>query len=73
MEWVDILSEGMYCAIFKESFFKGQLNSEWIYDVIVSTQMPAKNLSDFYPAGLLKGWTEIYKFLVGILGETMTS
>ena len=25
-------------------FLKGQLNSEWIYEVIVSPQMPTKNL-----------------------------
>ena len=28
---------------------KGQLNSEWIYDVIVSPKMPTKNFSDFCP------------------------
>ena len=42
---------------------KCQLISEWIYENIVSPKMPTKNLKDFC-AG---------KFMVGILGETMTS
>ena len=28
---------------------KGQLNSEWIYEVIVSPKMPTKNYQDFCP------------------------
>ena len=28
---------------------KGQLNSEWIYEVIVSSKMPTKNLKDYCP------------------------
>ena len=28
---------------------KGQLNSEWIYEVIVSPKMPTKNFKDFCP------------------------
>ena len=28
---------------------KGQFNSEWIYEVIVSPKMPTKNLKDFCP------------------------
>jgi hypothetical protein len=28
---------------------KGQLNSEWIYEVIVSLKMPTKNYQDFCP------------------------
>ena len=28
---------------------KGQLNSEWIYDVIVSPNMPTKIFKDFCP------------------------
>ena len=28
---------------------KGQLNSEWIYEVIVSPKMPTKNCKDFCP------------------------
>ena len=31
--------------LFKNT--KGQLNSEWIIEVIVSTKMPTKNLKDF--------------------------
>ena len=56
------------CKIFPLS--KGQLNSEWIYEVIVSPKMPNKKFPDFCPnlSGQKSG-----KFLVGILGETMTS
>ena len=28
---------------------KGQLYSEWIYEVIISPKMPTKNLKDFWP------------------------
>ena len=28
---------------------KGWLNSEWIYEVIISPKMPTKNLKDFCP------------------------
>ena len=66
-----------------QSFTKGQLNSEWIYEVIVSPEMPTKNLKDFCPGSSLEGRAEILQnptseiqiapFLVGILGETMTS
>ena len=36
-----------------KSLPKGQLNSEWIYEVIVSPKMPTKNLKDFCPGSLL--------------------
>ena len=36
-------------------FIKGQLNSEWIYEVIVSPKMPTKNYQDFCPGSLLEG------------------
>ena len=32
---------------------KGQLNSEWMYEVIVSPKMPTKNFKDFLPESLL--------------------
>ena len=38
---------------------KGQLNSEWIYDVIVSPKIPTKNYRDLCPGSLLKGRAEI--------------
>ena len=38
---------------------KGQLNSEWIYEVIVSSKMPTKNYQDFCPGSLLEGRAEI--------------
>ena len=49
---------------------KGQLNSEWIYEVIVPPKMPTKSFPDVCPerVGQKSGI-----FLVGILGETMTS
>ena len=34
---------------------KGQLNSEWIFEVIVSPKMPTKHFSDFCPGSLLEG------------------
>ena len=39
-------------------FGKGQLNSECIYEVIVSPKMPTKNFKDFCPTNKLKifGW-----------------
>ena len=54
-------------------FGKGQLNSECIYEVIVSPKMPTKNLKDFCPGNLLESRAEILHILVGVLGETMTS
>ena len=39
--------------------FKGQFNSERIYEVIVSPKMPIKNLKDFCPGRLLEGMVEI--------------
>ena len=41
---------------------KGQLNSEWIYEVIVSPKMPTKHLKDFCPGSLLEGRAEILQF-----------
>ena len=32
---------------------KGQLNSEWIDEVIVCSKMPTKNYRDFFPGSLL--------------------
>ena len=40
---------------------KGQLNSEWIYKVIVSPKMPTKIFLDFCHGSLLKGRAEIWK------------
>ena len=34
---------------FVRLLHKGQLNSEWIYEVIVSPKMPTKNYQDFCP------------------------
>ena len=38
---------------------KGQLNSEWIDEVIVSPKMPTKNYQVFCPGSLLEGRAEI--------------
>ena len=48
---------------------KGQLNSEWIYEVIVSPKIPTKNYRDSWPGSLLEGRAEISV----ILEEIMTS
>ena len=37
---------------------KGPLNSELIYEVIVSSKMPTKNYRDFCPESLLEGRAE---------------
>ena len=51
---------------------KGQLNSEWIYEVIISPKMPTKNFSDFCPGGLLEDRAEIWESF-GWHFEMMTS
>ena len=38
---------------------KDQLNSEWIYEVIVSSKMPTKKYRDFCPESLLEGRADI--------------
>ena len=38
---------------------KGQLNSEWIYEVIVSSKIATKNYRDFCPGSLLEGRAKI--------------
>ena len=48
-----------WSTIGNKLFIKGQLNSEWIYEVIVSPKMPTKHFSDFCPGGLLEGRAEI--------------
>ena len=45
-----------------QSALKGQLNSEWIDEVIVSPKMPTNNFLDFCPGSLLVGRAEIWKF-----------
>ena len=53
---------------------KGQLNSEWIYEVIVSPKMPIKNLKDFCPGRLLEGMPEILRIFGWQFGrKAMTS
>jgi hypothetical protein len=38
---------------------KGQLNSERLYEVIISSKIPTKNYWDFCPGSLLEGRTKI--------------
>ena len=54
---------------------KGQLNSEWIYEVIVSSKIPAKNYRDFCPRSLLEGRAKIFVIFGWDFGRnaTMTS
>ena len=49
---------------------KGQLISEWIYQVIVSPKIQTKNCQDFCPHYTGQ---KFWQFFVRILGETMTS
>ena len=54
--------------------FKGQLNSECIYEVIISPKMPTKNYItkiSALPSNKLPG-QKSENFLVGILGGTIT-
>ena len=44
-----------------EEKIKGQLNSEWIYEVIVSPKMPTKKFPDICPGSLLDGRTDFWK------------
>ena len=52
-----------------EEVCKGQLNSEWIYEVIVSPKMPTKNLKDFCPGSLLEGRAEILQIFCWRFGR----
>ena len=47
--------------ILKLVFIKRQLNSKWIYEVIVSSKIPTKNYRDFCPGSLSEGRAEIWK------------
>ena len=42
-------------------FGKGQENSEWIYEAIVSPKMPTKIFKNFCPGSLVEGRAEILK------------
>ena len=45
----------MGCVIFNATLIKGQLNSEWIYEVIVSPKMPTKKGFLPYPLKSFQG------------------
>ena len=51
---------------------KGQLNSEWIYEVIVSPKMATKNLKNICPGSLLEGRAKISVIFGWNFEETMT-
>ena len=38
---------------------KGQLNSDWIFEFVVSSQIPTKHYKDFCPGSLLEGRAKI--------------
>ena len=38
---------------------KGQLDPEWIHEIIVSLNVPTKDYKDFFPGNLLEGRAEI--------------
>ena len=42
---------------------KGQLNSEWIYEVIISPKMPTENYQDFCAGSLSEGRAEVLVIL----------
>ena len=46
-------------AVWKMKICKGHLNSEWLYEVIVSPKIPTKNYQDFCPGSLLEGRAEV--------------
>ena len=52
-------------GLFPQTLAKGQLNSEWIYEVIVSPKMQTKNFMDFCPTIQ----TRIVAFFLVIFGE----
>ena len=49
----------MWTNSYDSELDKGQLDSEWIYEVIVSPKMPTKNYQDLCPGSLLEGRAEI--------------
>ena len=49
----------MWTNSYDSELDKGQLDSEWIYEGIVSPKMPTKNYQDFCPGSLLEGRAEI--------------
>ena len=62
---------GMSVKLLLYRLHKCQLNSEWIYEVIVSPKMPTKNYQDFCPGSLFEGrafwekrWT--HKFILNL-------
>ena len=57
-----------WCIIFAYEA-KGQLNSEWIDEVIVSPKMPTKNYQDFCPGSLLEGKAEILQIFGSHFGR----
>ena len=52
---------------------KGQLDSEGIYAVIVSSKIPTKDYRDFCPGSLLEGRAKMSVIFGWDLDETMTS
>ena len=53
------LCTALFLLLNRNALFRGQLNSEWIDEVIVSPKRPMKNYQDFCPGSLLEGREEI--------------
>ena len=64
--WANILHPSVWLPLFINIWSswhqttKGQLNSEWIYEVIVCPKILAKNYRDFCPGSSSEGWAEIF-------------
>ena len=54
-------------------YSKGQLNSELIFEVIVSPKIPTKNYQDFCHGSLLEGRVEFLVIFGWHFEKTMTS
>ena len=74
--WIDNNFPSVWSSPLRLLDTKGQLNSEWIYEVTVSSKMWPKNLKDFYPGSLLEGRAEtlvIFGWNFGRNGDLINS
>ena len=55
--------------IFVYKVIKGQLNSEWIYEVIVSPKKPTKNYKDFCPTKQTRIVALFFGYFLVIVGS----
>jgi hypothetical protein len=59
LEKAPCIKKEHYSNFYTFEIAKGQLNSEWIYEVIFSPKMLTKKYQDFCPGSLLEGRAEI--------------